>query len=163
MSIFYNVSLDTFIIDSIRILVLILAFEDKHGFKLTDNKIKLYDYYLKFPATMLSGEDLNSIVRQNFDEYYAFFHWKPDLIQYRKVINYLVSKDLIAVEIKDNDKCYAITSRGVELVSSLKSKYKNRLVKFATHVQKKISKISDKKIEEDILQKTNLLKRVLEV
>ena len=163
MSVINEISLDDFVIDSIRILILILAFEDKKNFKLTDNKIKLYDYYLKFPVTMLGDEELKAKLRQNFDEYYAFFHWKPDLIRYRKTIDFLLAKDLISIEIKEEDRCYLVTPKGVELITVMKSKYKNNLVEFSMFVQKKISKMSDKKIEEDILKKTNLLERVMEV
>lgn len=162
MSVLNEVSLDDFVIDSIRVLILILAFKDKKNYKLTDNKIKLYDYYLKFPVTMLGDEELKANVRQNFDEYYAFFHWKPDLIRYRKTIDFLLAKDLITIEIKEDDRCYIVTSKGVELLNTMKSKYKNNLVEFSLFVQKKISKMSDKKIEEDILKRTNLLRRVME-
>jgi len=34
-------------------------------------------------------------LEQNFDEYYAFFHWQPDVIKYRQSLNYLFSKGFI--------------------------------------------------------------------
>lgn len=163
MSVINNISLDDFVIDAIRVLILIAAFKDKEGFKLTDSKIKLYDYYLKFPVTMLGSEELKVNLRQNFDEYYAFFHWKPDLIRYRKTIDFLLAKDLISLHLEDNVKCYIVTSKGFELINAMKSTYKNNLVELSLVIMNKTSKMSDKKIEEDILKKTNLLKRVMEV
>lgn len=165
MNILNVVDMDHFIIDSIRILILISAFENKKSksFKLTENKIKLYDYYLRFPSTMLEDKPAKVRFKNNFDEYYSFFHWKPDVIRYRKVINYLTAKDLIRLEFEKNGIFYLVTEKGTELINSMQSKYKNDLCEIALIIVKYISKISDKKLEEEILAKTNLLKRVLEV
>jgi len=165
LNIFGNVNFDQFIIDSIRILILVSAFGNKKNssLKLTENKIKLYDYYLKFPATMLDNETVKAKLRNNFDEYYSFFHWKPDIIRYRKVIFYLVAKDLIRRETCENDISYSITDKGTEIINSMQSKYKNDLCELSLFIKKDISKMSDKKIEEEILNRTNILKRVLEV
>jgi hypothetical protein len=157
-----DIALDDFIIDSIRLLILISVFKDKKSFKLTDTKIKLFDYYLKFPATMLEEESVKISLRKNFDEYYAFFHWKPDIVRYRKTINYLLAKDLIIKEAKENDNCYIVTDKGIELINSMHAKYKNDLSELSLYIEKNISKMSDTKIEEEILRRTNLLKRVLE-
>lgn len=162
MIVLNDIALDDFIIDSIRLLILISVFKDKKSFKLTDTKIKLFDYYLKFPATMLEEESVKISLRKNFDEYYAFFHWKPDIVRYRKTINYLLAKDLIIKEAKENDNCYIVTDKGIELINSMHAKYKNDLSELSLYIEKNISKMSDTKIEEEILRRTNLLKRVLE-
>lgn len=77
--------------DAVRVLVLLNAVKDRKSIKATENKIKLFDYYLKFPCTMLSN-DFQITQQWNFDEYYAFFHWKPNLVRYRQSLNYLRAK-----------------------------------------------------------------------
>ena len=82
--------------DAVRVLVLLNAVKDRKSIKATENKIKLFDYYLKFPCTMLSN-DFQITQQWNFDEYYAFFHWKPNLVRYRQSLNYLRAKGLIEI------------------------------------------------------------------
>ena len=65
-----------FVTDCVRILVLLNSVTMRKSIKLTESKIKLYDFYFKFPNTMIEETEL-SRSEKNFDEYYAFFHWKP--------------------------------------------------------------------------------------
>ena len=46
-------------------------------------------HFLKFPSTMLS-DNFQIAQRWDFDEYYAFFHWKPNLVRYRQIILLIV-------------------------------------------------------------------------
>lgn len=152
-----NVSFDDFINDVIRILILINSFEHKKSFKLTEQKIKLYDYYLKFPITMLNEVEMQK-VNNNFDEYYAFFHWKPEVVRYRKTINCLMAKQLIVRELIDDNVIYRITEKGKEMLSLLDNKAKD-LINYSEYIVKNISKLSDFKVEEEIVKKTNILRR----
>lgn len=52
---------------------------------MTENKIKLYDYYLKFPCTMLSDDFQKLKEHWNFDEYDAFFIGNQILLDIGKV------------------------------------------------------------------------------
>ena len=40
-----------YINDAVRVLVLLNAVKDRKSIKVTEHKIKLYDYYLKFYST----------------------------------------------------------------------------------------------------------------
>jgi len=155
-----NISFTDYINDSIRILIIANTVKDTKSIKLTENKIKLYDYYLKFPKTMLENTSFDCDIKYNFDEYYAFFHWQPDLIRYRRSINYLVSKDFIKKCFVNNDLFFVITDRGIEVLKKLDSSYKNRLVKLASNILKDVAKLSsDSKIEEEIKRKANIFAR----
>lgn len=155
-----NISFTDYINDSVRILIVADTVKDRKSIKLTENKIKLYDYYLKFPKTMLEKTSLDGDIKDNFDEYYAFFHWQPDLIRYRRSINYLISKGFIKKCFENNDLFFVITDRGIEVLKKLDSSYKNRLVKLASNMLKEVVKLSsDSKIEEEIKSKTNIFKR----
>lgn len=142
-----------YINDAVRILVLLYAAKDRKSIKITENKIKLYDYYLKFPSTMLS-DNFQIAQRWDFDEYYAFFHWKPNLVRYRQSLNYLQAKELIEKVLEDALTIYRITNLGVEALTSINSPYKNHLIELANYFIPQIYRLSDKKIEEIILEKS---------
>jgi hypothetical protein len=144
-----------YINDSIRILIIANAVKDKKKLKLTENKIKLYDYYLKFPKTMFENTTHENEFMDNFDEYYAFFHWQPDLIKYRQVINYLIGKGFIERHFDNKTIFFVITENGIKVINSINSSYKFRLEKFTNNILEDIVKLSDTKIEEDIKKKTN--------
>ena len=76
-----------YINDSVRILIILGAVKDKKASDMTEQRIMLYDYYLKFPLTMMDSFDGSLIELQTLDEYYSFFHWQPDIIRYRQSIN----------------------------------------------------------------------------
>lgn len=139
--------------DAVRVLVLLNAVKDRKSIKATENKIELFDYYLKFPCTMLS-DDFQITQQQNFDEYYAFFHWKPNLVRYRQSLNYLQAKGLIEKISEGNLIIYRITDLGIVALDSINSSYKNRLIELANYFIPKVQRLSDKKIEEIILEKS---------
>lgn len=139
--------------DAVRVLVLLNAVKDRKSIKATENKIKLFDYYLKFPCTMLS-DDFQITQQWNFDEYYAFFHWKPNLVRYRQSLNYLQAKGLIEKISEGNLIIYRITDLGIVALDSINSSYKNRLIELANYFIPKVQRLSDKKIEEIILEKS---------
>lgn len=68
---------------------------------------------------MLS-DDLPTPQQWNFDEYYAFFHWQPDLIRYRQSLNYLQAKGLIEKALEDNLIVYRITDLGIAALNDIK-------------------------------------------
>ena len=142
-----------YINDVVRVLVLLNSVKDRKSIKATESKIKLYDYYLKFPCTMLS-DDFRITQQWNFDEYYAFFHWKPNLVRYRQSLNYLQAKGLIEKVSEGTLSFYRITNLGIEALDSINSSYKDRLIDLANHFIPKVQKLSDKKIEDIILEKS---------
>ena len=151
---------DEYINDSIRILIIADAVKSgKRTIKLTEYKVRLYDYYLRFPHTMFNGVATGEDLRANIDEYYAFFHWKPDIVKYRQSLNFLVAKGLLSKGFQDNDVLYEISAKGVEAIGALGSSYKQRLLVLASLMVKTVSKLSDSKIEEEISRKANILGR----
>lgn len=144
-----------YINDSIRILILLKNSKSRKSIKMNEYKIKLYDYYLKFPYTMMGTDAETYEFEENIDEYYSFFHWQPDLIKYRQALNYLMSKGFI---IKDNESNYKITEIGEEVFQKIDNDYFRRLNGFCSEfVIPKVSKLSDKKIDEDIRLKANII------
>lgn len=142
-----------YINDSVRILVLLDAVKERKSVKVTEHKIKLYDYYLKFPCTMMS-DDLQTSQQWNFDEYYAFFHWQPDLIRYRQSLNYLQAKGLIEKTLEGNLIVYRITNLGIAALNDINSLYKDRLVELANCFIPKVVGLSDTKIDQIIRDKS---------
>lgn len=137
------------IIEGLRILILISKFEYRKSFKLTIDKIMLYDYYMKFPKTMIEKDSKE----YSFYEYYAFYHWKPNYKQYIDTIRFLLSKGLIQhKEYITNNNCL-ITEIGLDLVNNLKNPYKQSLGEYAKFIRKSISNKSDKEVERIILDK----------
>lgn len=102
---------------------------------------------------MLS-DDLPTPQRWNFDEYYAFFHWQPDLIRYRQSLNYLQAKGLIEKALEDNLIVYRITDLGIAALNDINSSYKERLVELANCFIPKVQRLSDTKIEKIIREKS---------
>lgn len=138
------------ILNSTRILIMIAEFINKKSFKMNINKIMLFDFYMKFPKTMVDSKD--NYEYYDFNEFYSFYHWQPDREQYQIFIKYLLSKNLIEKKIIKNDFCYFITERGTEAVSMMNSNYSKELNKVAKYIKKELSNLSDKKIEENILK-----------
>lgn len=144
-----------YINDSIRILILLNNTKTKKSINMNEYKIKLYDYYLKFPYTMMGTDAEIYEFGENIDEYYSFFHWQPDLIKYRQALNYLISKGFI---IKDNESNYKITEIGEEVLKKFDNEYFRRLNGLCSEfVIPKVSKLSDKKIDDDIRLKANII------
>jgi hypothetical protein len=154
-----NKVLSDLVIDSVRLLILISKFDYKKTFKLTLDKIMLYDFYLKFPNTMFKDNKDVEIGNIDFFEYYSYYHWKPRDDQYVMALNYLISKQLILRKIENNKFYYLVSELGIEFVSDLTSEYKLKLDKIATIVKQKISKLSDEAVENQILEKIKFGKR----
>lgn len=145
--------------DSVRILILLNAAKSRKSLAMTDRKIMLLDYYLKFPNTMLSDVGNTSDDMQTLDEYYAFFHWQPDVIRYRQSLNYLIAKGFVEKRLERNQTVFTITDRGREAVEKINTAYKIRMDKLTTSFLPIVTKLSDSKIEEQIRAKSNILLR----
>jgi len=139
------------ILNSTRVLIIISKFETRKTFKMNINKIMLYDFYMKFPKTMIPNE-VKGMKEYDFNEYYSFYHWQPDREQYHLFLRYLLSKKLIDKKILNNDFCYQINDRGKEVISRLEGDYSKQLEIIAEYIKKEVSKLSDLKIEENILK-----------
>ena len=74
-----EINFTDYINDAVRIIILLNAAKSRKSLIMTERKIILFDYYLKFPHTMLSDLTDMSCDLQTLDEYYAFFHWQPHL------------------------------------------------------------------------------------
>lgn len=147
------------VMNSIRILILINKFEGKQSSKLNIDRIMLYDYYMKFPNTMIGSDNLKIYIRYNFHEYYSFYHWKPDYSNYNKVLRYLISKGLIEREFRNKEFYYLINEKGVEFIKHLNSNYKQTLDVIAEFIKNNVAKKKDNEIEREILNRTNITNR----
>lgn len=154
-----TINFTDFVNDSVRILILLNATKAHNCLSMTDRKIMLFDYYLKFPNTMLSDTNQSLYKLQSLDEYYAFFHWQPDIIRYRQSLNYLMAKGFIEKSLEKKYPLYKITDCGQEAVEKIKSPYKTRLESIISDFLPLISKSSDTRIEEQIRTKSNILLR----
>ncbi|GCD11311.1 ABC-three component system middle component 2 [Clostridium tagluense] len=146
------------VLDSIRILILISKFEAKKTFKMTIDKIMLYDYYMKFPNTMIDKNTMEINIDCNFYEFYSFYHWKPNIIDYNKVMRYLVAKELVKRAV-DKQFYYTATNKGYKFLNELNSEYKNSLNIIANIIKTNIAKMSDGEVEQEIQEKNNVFKR----
>lgn len=144
------------ILNSSRILVLISKFESKKSFKMNLNKIMLYDFYMKFPRTMIK-EEITGNTQQDFNEFYSFFHWQPDRDEYNLYLRYLLSKKLIDRVIIDKDFCFQISERGEEALSKLESLYSSELNIIAEYVKKEVSRKSDSFVEKTIINNIGMV------
>jgi DNA-binding PadR family transcriptional regulator len=148
-----------FLNDAIRILIIASAVKDTKSINLSDQKIKLCDYYLKFPYTMFGAEIKEDAFKANFDEFYAFFHWKPEAARYQWVLNYLIAKGLLIKKL-DSQVVYQITEQGLEALGKIENQYKESLVRISTMMVKEVQRLSsDTGIEKEIQKKSDLLSR----
>lgn len=154
-----TISFTDFVNDSVRILILLNATKVQNSSCMTDRRIMLFDYYIKFPNTMLSDIEQSSHELQTLDEYYAFFHWQPDIIRYRQSLNYLMAKGFIEKSVENKNPVYKITDCGQGVVEKINSSYKTRLETIISDVLPLISKLSDARIENQIRAKSNILLR----
>ena len=104
-----EINFTDYINDAVRILILLNASKSRKSLAMTERKIMLFDYYLKFPHTMLGDLSEISCDLQTLDEYYAFFHWQPDIIRYRRSINYLIAKGFVEKLFDKNQTLLRIT------------------------------------------------------
>ena len=123
-------------------------------FPTTINQLELYDFFLRFPKTMAPTKEQSQEEDVSFEEYYSFFHWQPDIIRYRQATNYLIAKGFAEKGIEDNVVVYKITDLGKTVIEKLNNPYKNQLTELMINNVKPLSKLSDKRIEEMIQEKS---------
>lgn len=140
--------------DIIRGLIILYVSKDYKSISLTERKLELYDFFLRFPKTMTLSEEQSQEEDVSFEEYYSFFHWQPDIIRYRQATNYLIAKGFAEKEIDDSVVVYKITDLGKTVIEDLNNPYKNQLTELMINNVKQLSKLSDKKIEEMIQEKS---------
>lgn len=140
-----NVDFADFNLTLIRVLKIIDIFKDKEKFFLTLRKVVLFDYYMRFP--FMTDEDRE---KQNFDDKYAFYFWQPNYSLYEAALAVLCSKKLIAC----SEDHYYIERKGIEALCNMDCAYMNTLSNTGQYILNTIIKMSDKKIEEDILNKS---------
>ncbi len=154
-----EINFTDYINDSVRILILLNSTKNRKALVMTERKIMLFDYYLKFPHTMLGDLTDRTFDNQTLDEYYAFFHWQPDIIRYRRSINYLIAKGFVEKRFDKKQTGLSITCLGEEVVGQINTTYKNRMEKLTLIFLPMVAKLSDTKIEEQIRNKSNILLR----
>lgn len=154
-----EINFTDYINDAVRILILLNATQSRKSLVMTERKIMLFDYYLKFPHTMLSDLTDTSSDLQTLDEYYAFFHWQPDVVRYRRSINYLIAKGFVRKEFDKKQTVLSITCLGEEVVGQIHTLYKIRMEDLVLTFLPMVAKFSDSKIEEQIRSKSNILSR----
>ena len=149
-----EISFSDYINDIVRVLIVLYISSDNKSVNLTEKKIELYDFYLRFPRTMTLSDNQSIDSDVSVEEYYSFFHWQPDIIRYRQAINYLIAKSFAVKEIDDNSVVYRITDTGKTALEKVDNPYMNRLMILMAQNIKQLSKLSDKRIEELILEKS---------
>ncbi len=150
-----NLTLCDYINDAIRVLVLLNGGRKRKTLMLNEYKIMQFDYFLKFPYTMVGIVAEKYGFENSIDEAYSFFHWQPDIIRYRNTINYLFAKGFIS---KDENSNYHITDLGVQAISRIENEYLHSIDKLCTDcVIPKIHNWTSKKIENEISNKANII------
>ena len=145
-----GIEFSDYINDIVRVLIVLHVTDNYKSINLTERKIELYDYFLRFPKTMSLSQEKMQEEDVSFEEYYSFFHWQPDIIRYRQAINFLFAKGFAEKEISNNVVVYKITNLGKTALEKLNNPYKNQLFESMTNNVKLLSKLSDKRIEEMI-------------
>lgn len=151
-----KVNFSEYINDIIRALIILDVSNNYKSVKLTERRIELYDFFLRFPRTMTLTTDSYGTKAWSFEECYSFFHWQPDIIRYRQALNFLIAKGFAIKELSDNAVVYKITDLGKTFLSKLNNPYKDLLVELMTNNAAILSKLSDKRIEELIQEKSKM-------
>ena len=141
-----NVDFADFYLTLIRVLKLIETFKIKNKYLLTKRKIVMFDYYMRFP--FMTDEERD---KQNFDEKYAFYFWKPNYALYDAVLSILVAKEFVLC---DNENYY-INEKGENVLEHMDCEYMKVLEDAGEYVLNTVTKMSEKRIEEDIIEKSN--------
>lgn len=143
-----GVFFDEFYLTVVRVLKLISIFKEQDYFQLTEKKIIMYDFYMRFP--FMTAEEKS---KSNFDEEYAFYYWKPNYSLYDAVLAILVSKKMISV-INEKENLYSIEENGEYALLDTNCDYMNVLSETGKYILSTVCKLSDKKINDDIIQKS---------
>ncbi|MBA2939870.1 hypothetical protein HZF08_16275 [Paenibacillus sp. CGMCC 1.16610] len=155
-----TIEFSDFVESAMRILILLSKFEKKKSFKMTFDKIMLYDFYMKFPNIMIpEREDYST--GYTFLDHYSFYHWKPDRDKYHGYLRYLVAKKLVDRNIKSNEFCYEINNNGSDSLEILRSAYAIKLGAIADYIKINIISNSDSKVENDIIEQSFKLRKLL--
>ena len=141
-----NVEFSDFYLTMIRVLKLIEIFENKDKYLLIKRKIVMFDYYMRFP--FMTDEERD---KQNFDEKYAFYFWKPNYALYDAVLTILVSKEFVSCE----EGKYSINEKGKTALEHMDCEYMKALEEAGKYILNTVTKMSEKRIEEDIIDKSN--------
>src|SRR5690606_21019914 len=128
------------------------GFKDKKSFQMTFDKLILYDFYLKYPATMFGRTE--KIRSYDFEELFSFYHSEPDRDNYHKMLRFLIAKNLVSKIISKGSYIYQITDLGQEIISEIKSPYGSDLIEYSKKISTTISKLSDSKVKEEIHTKS---------
>ncbi len=142
------------ILDAMRVLTLLFGFKDKKSYQMTFDKLILFDFYLKFPKTMTSKSNERK-KEYDFEELYSFYHSHPNRETYSKVLSYLIGKGLIEKEIKVGSYIYVINDLGETIIRNFDNPYALSLLKQANFISKEISKLSESKLKDEIMEMTN--------
>ncbi|GAB6992136.1 ABC-three component system middle component 2 [Paenibacillus pini] len=135
-----------------RILILLSYFGNQKSIKTSLDKIMLFDFYMKYPSVMIDDEDL--VNNFSYYDYYSYYHWKPNREEYHLYLRYLTAKRLISRIISGNEFIYQITQDGTDIIEGLNSSYSKSLKSVALHIKKHVSKLSDTKIENEIIKRS---------
>jgi hypothetical protein len=140
-------------LNSIRILTLISEFESKKSFSMSLNRIMLYDFFMKYPHTMIPSNEITEREIKDFSEHYSYFHWQPDRDEYNLYLRYLLSKNLIEKKIISNDYSFYINQNGKDVLGQMQSSYYRELAKLSKYIKQSLSKLADTKVEGLIIEK----------
>lgn len=135
-----------FYLTLIRVLKIIATFKVKEKFLLTQRRIVMFDFYMRFP--FMTDEERD---KQNFDEKYAFYFWKPNYSLYEAVLAILISKEFVSCE----EGIYHIKEKGEEVLSNMECEYMRALSEAGEYILNTVTKMSEKRIEEDIIRKSS--------
>lgn len=140
------------ILNAIRLLILLSNFANQKTVKTTLDKIMLFDFYMKYPRVMIDDAEFDD--QFSYYDYYSYYHWKPNREEYHLYLRYLSAKRLISRSILSNEFIYQITKDGTDVIEGLNSSYSVSLKSVALHIKKHVSKLSDTKIETEIIKRS---------
>ena len=141
-----KIDFSDFYLTLIRVLKIIATFKVKEKFLLTKRRIVMFDFYMRFP--FMTDEERD---KQNFDEKYAFYFWKPNYSLYEAVLAILISKEFISCE----EGIYYIKEKGEKVLSDMECDYMSALSEAGEYILNTVTKMSEKRIEEDIIKKSS--------
>lgn len=127
----------------IRISVFLDYLGSDHKKSTTEDRLVLYDFYLKFPE--LTNDNTQNL---DFDTKYSYFHWKPNYKLYSAILADLYGRKLVSYS-KEN-KRYYISELGTEFVANMKNPYTETSYTLSEYISKNICQLSNKAIIADI-------------
>nr|WP_143757669.1 ABC-three component system middle component 2 [Paenibacillus sp. FSL H7-0326] len=117
------------------------------------NRVMLYDFFMKFPRTMIPSNEITEGEIKDFSERYSYFHWQPDREEYNLYLRYLLSKDLVQKRIISNEYSFYINQNGKDVLGQMQSSYYKELAKLSKYIKQSLSNLSDTKVESMIIEK----------